>query len=527
MPLTVTRPRRRGDTVAREGHGAHRLSPPSGHGRPGRATARRRASLLGLGGLLAVTAPAPASAAVVFNGDFETGSLSQYTFVERAYTDRIRVVASPVRQGAHSGRFEVRDGDPLIAGGQRAEIMWGTSDKPTLREGNDYYFGWSTHFASDFPSPSDPYNTGHCNFLQWKNSGTGAPPIAMSCRNGRIQINYNAKCNGWSTPLVRGGWNDFVVRVRFNDDPSLGLIELWHKSPHDASLIKKIDRCSTQTSYSGTTSYLKLGYYRRDDETRTGVVHHDRMRVGTSYADVSSGFSTSPSTPPPTTSTGDTTAPTVTAPAESLPTDQLGTSTLPVRLTWSGAGGVSRYELQRSVAGGTYYGVSLPSATSTSITQQLNPSQGYQYRVRGIDAAGNTSAWSTAARFNLTAHQESSGSVAYDGAWNPQALTGAFGGSVRTQGSSGRRATLSFTGSDVSWVSTQGPDMGRAEVWLDGRLDTTVDLYRPTRSPRETVFSRGGLAASSPHRLEIRRINGKNPSSTGTRVDVDAFGVIR
>lgn len=255
----------------------------------GRSRLRRRAARLV--GLLALAAapwcalPAAANGSVAFEGDFETGDLSQWTFVERAYSSRIRAVQGPEGR-RDSGRFEIRDGDPLVASGQRAEVMWGTSDKPTLREGDDYYFGWSTYFTSDFPSPTDPRNRGHCNFLQWKNSGSGAPPISLTCRNDRIQINYSGSCDEWRTPLVRGGWNDFVVRVRFNDNPSIGRVEIWHRAPNESSMTKKLDRCSIATLDRNTTSYLKMGYYRRADETRTGVLFHDRVRVGTSYGDV-------------------------------------------------------------------------------------------------------------------------------------------------------------------------------------------------------------------------------------------------
>ena len=488
----------------------------------------------------AVAPPAAAVTSVSFSGSFDTGNLSQWTFVVRAYTDRIRVVDSPVRDGGFSGRFEVRDGDPLVAGGQRSEVMWGTSDKPTLREGNDYYFGWSTHFAPDFPSPSDPTNTGHCNFLQWRNSGTGAPPIALSCRNERVQINYSAKCGGWNTRLVRGGWHDFVVRVRFNDDPALGFVELWHKAPNESGTTKKIGRCALATLNRDTTSYLKLGYYRRADETRTGVIRHDGMRVGTTYDAVAPTTGSTPwttttvsgSTPWTTTTVSgdDVTPPVVTAPRETLPTLPLGSATLPVRIAWSASdnsGRVAAYEVQRSVDGGSFTAVTLASASTTTMTQALPPAHDYRYRVRATDAAGNTSAWATAAGFDLAAHQEWSSSIDYDGMWSTEGVSGAFGGSVRHGSHAGHDAALTFSGSDVSWVSTRGPNRGKAEVWLDGALAATVDLYASTTSTRETVFARSGLSLGSSHVLEIRRATSRNESSRGTRVDVDAFGVIR
>ncbi len=184
------------------------------------------------------------------------------------------------RQGSTAARVEIRGGDPLLHTGQRSELLWGSDNNLTLKSGSEHWFGWSTRFAQDFPSPADG---GHCLFIQWKNGGTGSPPLDLECKNERIQITYGGKCGNWSTPLVRGGWNDFVARIKFSSDPSVGFIELWHKSPNDPALVKKVDHCATATLNAGINSYLKLGYYRRSDEQRTGVLWHDAMKVGTSF----------------------------------------------------------------------------------------------------------------------------------------------------------------------------------------------------------------------------------------------------
>jgi hypothetical protein len=227
--------------------------------------------------------PGPATGSVAFNGDFESGGLSQWSSVQRVAQDRLDVVQSPARQGQYAGRVEIRGGDPLLHTGQRSEVLWGADNNLTLKNGDEYYFGWSTYFAKDFPSPT---NGGHCLFIQWKNGGTGSPPLDLECKNEQISITYGGKCGGWNTPLVRGGWNDFVARIKFNASSSVGFIELWHKAPNEAAMTKKVDHCATSTLNSGINSYLKLGYYRRYDEQRTGVLYHDGMKVGSSYSAV-------------------------------------------------------------------------------------------------------------------------------------------------------------------------------------------------------------------------------------------------
>ncbi len=76
-------------------------------------------------------------------------------------------------------------------------------------------------------------------------------------------------------------------------------------------------------------------------------------------------------------------------------------------------------------------------------------------------------------------------------------------------------------------MSTRNTNRGKAEVWLDGVRVATVDLYASRFGARRTVFARNGLSTSAPHTLEVRVLGAKNTSSTGTRIDADAFVVLR
>ncbi len=86
---------------------------------------------------------------------------------------------------------------------------------------------------------------------------------------------------------------------------------------------------------------------------------------------------------------------------------------------------------------------------------------------------------------------------------------------------------MTFTGSSVSWVSSRNTNRGKAEVWLDGARVAMVDLYASSFLPRRTVFARNGLSTSMPHTLEVRVLGTGNAGSTGTRVDADAFAILR
>jgi len=68
-----------------------------------------------------------------------------------------------------------------------------------------------------------------------------------------------------------------------------------------------------------------------------------------------------------------------------------------------------------------------------------------------------------------------------------------------------------------------GPDRGRAAIYVDGALVTTVDLYAPART-FGVLESIGGLA-QGPHTLRIVVTGTSRTLSTGTLVTIDRLDV--
>jgi hypothetical protein len=225
----------------------------------------------------------------------------------------------------------------------------------------------------------------------------------------------------------------------------------------------------------------------------------------------------------------DATAPAVQPPSQDLPTGStLGTSTIPTKVSWSAAddqSGVARYELQQSTDGGvSFANVKLPSATSTTKTLQLQPGTTYQFRVRATDGAGNTSDWTPGPAFLVDPHQENSDSnLVYAGSWTQQALSSAYGGGVKYASAKGSAAQFTFSGQTVAWISTKGPNMGKATVAIDGVVIKTLDLYASTTQTRKVVYSQSGLDPAVSHTVTVQATGSKRSASSGTRVDVDAF----
>jgi hypothetical protein len=214
-------------------------------------------------------------------------------------------------------------------------------------------------------------------------------------------------------------------------------------------------------------------------------------------------------------------APTVVAPKPKLfyPT-ALGSTTVPVRISWSAtdSSGVTSYQLQRQVDGGSWSTVSLASATTKSIDQSLTLGSQYRYRVMATDGNGNAGSWVYGRTFKPIIAQETSGAVTYTGTWTSASTTTASGGTLKFATTAGASATYSFTGSSVLWVARYGPTRGSANVYVDGVFKATVSLYSATFAQTRIVYA-FNWGSNGSHTLKVEVVG----TPDHPRIDVDAF----
>jgi hypothetical protein len=212
--------------------------------------------------------------------DFETGDLSQYDSTQRAADDRLVVVRNPKREGNYAARFEVREGDTQAATtGVRAELIAERDGGRMATAGDERWYSWSTLFPPEYPV-SDQWQT----FVQWKNEGTGSPPLAMTVKGDEILLSggeQNEFHEFWKAPMDRGRWHDFVAHIRWSADAHTGFVELWHNGR------RVVPRTPTATLYrdedgGAIPNYLKIGLYRSSAIQDTQVVYHDALRVAPS-----------------------------------------------------------------------------------------------------------------------------------------------------------------------------------------------------------------------------------------------------
>jgi hypothetical protein len=229
------------------------------------------------------------------------------------------------------------------------------------------------------------------------------------------------------------------------------------------------------------------------------------------------------------------------APVQSLSTPNVLTvapvtasSTLPVTLTWtpSSTASVTSYQLEQSDNGGAFSPVTVASgaetATSSIALGTLSAPLAHQWRVRACTASA-CSIWVNGPTVT-SAPIDNNTSTSYNGTFSSQNVAGSYGGSVQFSSTANARATTSQAfrvAGNVAWISTKGPDRGRANVSVDGGAPTMVDLYAPTQQKAAVVWVANGVTTGATHTVVVTVLGASNTASSGSRVDHDAMVYLR
>ena len=87
----------------------------------------------------------------------------------------------------------------------------------------------------------------------------------------------------------------------------------------------------------------------------------------------------------------------------------------------------------------------------------------------------------------------------------------------------GGSVKFSFKGSDIYWRAVSDKDGGKADVYIDGKPEGSVDCYYPEPLPFQFAFIKKGLDPREVHTIEIRVRSDSNPKSAGSAIRHMAF----
>jgi hypothetical protein len=120
--------------------------------------------------------------------------------------------------------------------------------------------------------------------------------------------------------------------------------------------------------------------------------------------------------------------------------------------------------------------------------------------------------------------EQNNAAMTYAGHWYANNSSVLSGGSAALAVDAGSRASLTFTGSGVSWITYQDQWSGMARVYIDGDLKTTIDDYASPARAGVAAYTIGGLGPGN-HTITIEATGSRNASSQGAWVWIDAFDV--
>ena len=87
------------------------------------------------------------------------------------------------------------------------------------------------------------------------------------------------------------------------------------------------------------------------------------------------------------------------------------------------------------------------------------------------------------------------------------------------------KAMFNFVGTGVKWIGTKSNSQGIAKVYIDGEFKAAVDQFNDNREVMVTSYQIANLPHRN-HSIVLELTGAKNPKSTGSRVELDAFDVL-
>ncbi len=122
----------------------------------------------------------------------------------------------------------------------------------------------------------------------------------------------------------------------------------------------------------------------------------------------------------------------------------------------------------------------------------------------------------------LARFQEKATQMVYAGTWTSVPSASALDSAYKRSSTANASVVIPFKGTRIDYLATKSPDMGKVDVYLDGVLKKTVDLYSPTSTMHQQRVYSSGLLASGYHTLKLKRA----ASNLATAfIDIDAVDV--
>ncbi|MCX7745339.1 MAG: anti-sigma factor domain-containing protein [Clostridia bacterium] len=115
--------------------------------------------------------------------------------------------------------------------------------------------------------------------------------------------------------------------------------------------------------------------------------------------------------------------------------------------------------------------------------------------------------------------------IKYGGEWEKIKGTLYINATVGKSQSAGSYMEYAFHGALIEWYGVVGNTYGKAEIYIDGMLETTVDCYTESNLPSISKLYQKVWTGAEKHMIKIVVSKEKNPLSKGHTIEVDALRV--
>jgi hypothetical protein len=253
---------------------------------------------------------------LVYQETADLSSLSTYPKLHVATSYGATTSTTQFYNGSKSVRFELRDSDPEVQSGTRAEFSF-----PDATNMHRWY-----SYALYVPSAQYKIDSDDDVITQFHQGGGATPALCLRVKNDHLYIRILGTWNDLGT-FLKDAWHTYVLHAKHSSS-SDGLIELWIDG-------QKVFTKSGANAYPVGSTYhmpnMKLGIYKSNwngsetTQTNLRVLYFDDIRIGNENATYNDMVPSGGSTTTPTTTTPTTTEPTTTTPT-TTPTPTTGTS---------------------------------------------------------------------------------------------------------------------------------------------------------------------------------------------------------
>jgi photosystem II stability/assembly factor-like uncharacterized protein len=113
----------------------------------------------------------------------------------------------------------------------------------------------------------------------------------------------------------------------------------------------------------------------------------------------------------------------------------------------------------------------------------------------------------------------------YEGDWSIVEGAEYSASYTSTSDTTSDQVNFNFVGSGIALIGPRAPNLGIAEVYIDGKYTETVDQYSRQQSQLSVLYTIKELGVS-PHTLTIKVAGTRNRLSTGNSVSIDAIDVL-